>query len=242
MWWTYGTCRNRIARKHWLTGEVQFVLWKAGEHDHDKDYWILFHSDWWSEFKPNKPMKKLNLSHLTHPYALFAIGWIAGMLLVTTSIPLNWYPEVDWYPTTEDVWPAVIGIILMNISPLRMQIHAHHKKITEKNKSPYHGWASLIRLVPIVGFTMIIHAWAWNWLQVFLLSAVAASFWGIFFNPLLNDKLDKDTFFIDRDGNGSIIDNFLFKSFGKKGGVIFFAFCILCVILFTWMYIKSFNL
>ena len=49
--WQYGTCRNRVARRHRIKGNVQFVLWKAGEHGHTKDYWYNFDSYWWSHFK-----------------------------------------------------------------------------------------------------------------------------------------------------------------------------------------------
>lgn len=187
-------------------------------------------------------MKKLNFSPLLNPYAILAYGWIIGMLLVTTSAPLNWHPGVDWYPITDAVWPAIVGIIIMNIAPVLMQATAHAKKIKEKNQSPYHGWASLLRAVTIVGFSAMIHGWAWNWLQVGILSLVAASFWGILFNIILNEKLDNDTFYIDSDGNGSIIDNFLFKSFGKNGGAIFFAFSVLCLASLSLLYQKSFNL
>lgn len=51
--WIYGTCRGRIARKHRKNGNVQFVLWKAGEQGHGEDYWIDFHPDWWGEFELN---------------------------------------------------------------------------------------------------------------------------------------------------------------------------------------------
>lgn len=38
----YGTCKNRIARRNLSTGDVQFVLWKAGEQGHKVDFWISF--------------------------------------------------------------------------------------------------------------------------------------------------------------------------------------------------------
>lgn len=40
--WIYGTCNNRPARKHRKKGNVQFVLWKAGEQGHKEDFWINF--------------------------------------------------------------------------------------------------------------------------------------------------------------------------------------------------------
>ncbi len=49
--WDYGTCNDRPARKHKIKGNVQFVLWKAGEQGHKKDYWHNFDSSWWVQFK-----------------------------------------------------------------------------------------------------------------------------------------------------------------------------------------------
>lgn len=52
--WEYGECRERKARRHKLSGNVQFVIWQAGEHGHTSDYWVDFNSWWWKEFKPIK--------------------------------------------------------------------------------------------------------------------------------------------------------------------------------------------
>lgn len=52
--WEYGVCNKQQARRHRLHGNVQFLLWYAGEHGHLKDYWINFDSSWWPEFKPDK--------------------------------------------------------------------------------------------------------------------------------------------------------------------------------------------
>lgn len=49
--WEYGTCANKLARKHKLKGNVQFILWKAGEQGHKKDYWHNFDPSWWVQFK-----------------------------------------------------------------------------------------------------------------------------------------------------------------------------------------------
>jgi len=49
--WIYGNCNNRPARKHSINGNVQFVLWKAGEQGHKEDFWIDFDSSWWICFK-----------------------------------------------------------------------------------------------------------------------------------------------------------------------------------------------
>lgn len=48
----YGTAGNdrRLARRH-KSGRVEFVMWKAGEQGHERDYWIAFHEYWWPTFK-----------------------------------------------------------------------------------------------------------------------------------------------------------------------------------------------
>ena len=48
--WIYGTCRDRRARKHRWKGNVQFVIWKAGEQGHAEDYWIDMNEFWWPQF------------------------------------------------------------------------------------------------------------------------------------------------------------------------------------------------
>lgn len=52
--YVYGTAGNdqRPARKH-KSGRVEFVMWKAGEQGHERDYWIAFHEYWWPTFKEN---------------------------------------------------------------------------------------------------------------------------------------------------------------------------------------------
>jgi hypothetical protein len=71
--WQYGTCiithyeefnnhetavsRPVPARKHRIRGNVQFVLWKAGEQGHAEDYWHDFNSYWWPTFKPEIKQK-----------------------------------------------------------------------------------------------------------------------------------------------------------------------------------------
>jgi hypothetical protein len=55
--WIYGTCRGRLARKHRKKGNVQFVLWEAGQQGHTEDYWHNFDSRWWNGFEPNKQNK-----------------------------------------------------------------------------------------------------------------------------------------------------------------------------------------
>lgn len=49
--WQPGICQDKPARRHRFSGEVQFVLWKAGEQGHTEDYWHAFNSDWWDQFK-----------------------------------------------------------------------------------------------------------------------------------------------------------------------------------------------
>lgn len=50
--YVYGTAgaHQRTARKH-KSGRVEFVMWKAGEHGHVRDYWIAFNEYWWPTFK-----------------------------------------------------------------------------------------------------------------------------------------------------------------------------------------------
>ena len=50
--WTYGMCSGRVARKHVGTGEVQHIIWKAGEQGHVEDCWIRFDSSWYPNFIP----------------------------------------------------------------------------------------------------------------------------------------------------------------------------------------------
>jgi hypothetical protein len=51
VYWVYGTCCGRPARKHVIDGNVQFVLWKAGEQGFKEDHWVNFDSSWWGLFK-----------------------------------------------------------------------------------------------------------------------------------------------------------------------------------------------
>ena len=59
----YGTCSTyngmnlRKARRDRITNEIQFVLWKAGEHNHTEDYWATYDSSWWKNFKSDKDKK-----------------------------------------------------------------------------------------------------------------------------------------------------------------------------------------
>jgi hypothetical protein len=50
--WIYGICNGSIARKHRKKGNVQMILWKAGEQGHKEDYWHDFDSSWWPQFIP----------------------------------------------------------------------------------------------------------------------------------------------------------------------------------------------
>ncbi len=49
--WIYGTCKERPARKHRINGNVQFVIWYAGEQGYKEDCWINFDNYWWNDFK-----------------------------------------------------------------------------------------------------------------------------------------------------------------------------------------------
>jgi len=51
--WEYGTtARGSRARRHRITGEVQFVLWNAGERGHTEDYWHRMDESHWPGFQP----------------------------------------------------------------------------------------------------------------------------------------------------------------------------------------------
>lgn len=49
--WIYGTCHKKLARKHKINKNVQFILWKAGEQGHKQDFWIDFDNSWWYLFE-----------------------------------------------------------------------------------------------------------------------------------------------------------------------------------------------
>lgn len=54
--WTYGHAGPNLSRaRRNRKGEVQFVMWKAGEHDHTEDYWINMNAFWWPTFQPDDP-------------------------------------------------------------------------------------------------------------------------------------------------------------------------------------------
>jgi len=48
-----GVCKGMLARRNRRTKEVQFVLWKSGQHGHTSDYWIAFDKSHWSHFDPS---------------------------------------------------------------------------------------------------------------------------------------------------------------------------------------------
>lgn len=50
----YGICKNRPARRNTMTGDVQFILWKAGEQGHKVDFWINFGHGWSDDFIADK--------------------------------------------------------------------------------------------------------------------------------------------------------------------------------------------
>ena len=50
--WEHGTISNGSkARRHTKTGEVQFLLWKAGEQGHKDGFWHKVGSGWEETFK-----------------------------------------------------------------------------------------------------------------------------------------------------------------------------------------------
>jgi len=48
--WEYGEVDGQPARRDKKRGNVQFVLWKAGEQGHEADCWHNFDSSWWPKF------------------------------------------------------------------------------------------------------------------------------------------------------------------------------------------------
>lgn len=48
----YGSCSNRPARRNRITGDVEFVLWNAGQHEHVTDFWHRFGDGHELTFKP----------------------------------------------------------------------------------------------------------------------------------------------------------------------------------------------
>lgn len=53
--WEYGTCNGSKARRHRKKGNVQMVLWKAGQQGHKEDFWHNFDPSWWGLFKIESP-------------------------------------------------------------------------------------------------------------------------------------------------------------------------------------------
>lgn len=47
-----GFCNGHGARRHRTNGQVEFVLWKAGQHGHAEDFWIRMDPSWWPTFIP----------------------------------------------------------------------------------------------------------------------------------------------------------------------------------------------
>lgn len=49
--WEYGMCSGKIARKHKITGKVQYLLWRRERNDqYDRDYWCDMSDSWWHRF------------------------------------------------------------------------------------------------------------------------------------------------------------------------------------------------
>jgi len=48
----YGEIRGKVSRRNIKTGEVQFILWREGEHKHKAHYWHRYDPTHWVNFKP----------------------------------------------------------------------------------------------------------------------------------------------------------------------------------------------
>jgi len=165
-----------------------------------------------------------------NPIFRLFVGLLVGMLFISLSRPYGWV-DVSWWPTTRSILPATFGVMVMNFFAIHVQADLHANLILNKNKGPNHTGALLVRIIPIVGFSSLAHAYSWDWVGVSLLSVSMAGFWGMFFNPILNEALGKPMLYIDTDGDadgakGSGIDKFLNKRFGARyGGIVWFLFC-----------------
>lgn len=57
--YVYGRCNGRLARRHKLSGEVEFILWKKGDrqgdHVYTDNFWCRFDPSWWDQFVPARP-------------------------------------------------------------------------------------------------------------------------------------------------------------------------------------------
>jgi hypothetical protein len=52
--WEYGWVKDRWARRHTKKGNVQFILWQAGEQGWMHDKWADFDKSWWADFTTEK--------------------------------------------------------------------------------------------------------------------------------------------------------------------------------------------
>lgn len=50
----YGEIRGKVSRRNLKNGEVQFILWRAGEHGHKDHYWHRYDPTHWVHFKAYK--------------------------------------------------------------------------------------------------------------------------------------------------------------------------------------------
>lgn len=99
--WQYGTCNNRVARRHRKHGNVQFVLWKAGEQGHKEDYWHDFGPGWAETFIPDQTLTSMNNFLDTITGLAFAayirLGWIGVTLVITAILSgLSWAAFCLW--------------------------------------------------------------------------------------------------------------------------------------------------
>ena len=69
--WEYGVAGNHVEsrdcrtyRRNKLTGEVQFILWEAGEQGHKKDCWHLMNPTWWPTFIEGRHLVAFNAKAL----------------------------------------------------------------------------------------------------------------------------------------------------------------------------------
>lgn len=88
------------ARRNNFTGEVQFILWRAGEQGHEKDYWHQFDKYWWRFFQSEEKQMSTH-----HPEGLIQT--------IKFLIMAFWY-KVPWYIK----WPLILIFLSMIIPPI----------------------------------------------------------------------------------------------------------------------------
>lgn len=93
IFWQYGLCNGREARRHRIFRNVQFVLWESSKQGHKMERWINFHG---SRYKNFIIVKKRWADTLLTFLAILisiiisgAVIWIGWIILTGTNKFLN---------------------------------------------------------------------------------------------------------------------------------------------------------